>query len=203
MDHKDCVFLAQISNFWQPLLDTLPEIHQRSTVVKTSAEMEDDSSLHRLEGSDPSVQVGGLIVKKKSASSEQHVFRAPAPRTSLLGLDLLAAQKRKEREGKERQDDQPKKSKVSSYKDWEEGKVIRGLMMKIKKMTIAGLKKRKGGLFFKKKICYIDIFIFLKNSGPYSLSVYIYKTFFGVKSAYKQLWFINDIIKCILNFWKM
>ncbi|XP_050971446.1 pre-mRNA-splicing factor ATP-dependent RNA helicase PRP16 [Labeo rohita] len=84
--------------------------------------MEDDSSLHRLEGSDPSVQVGGLIVKKKSASTEQHVFRAPAPRTSLLGLDLLAAQKRKEREGKERPDDQPKKSKVSSYKDWEEGK---------------------------------------------------------------------------------
>lgn len=85
-------------------------------------EMEDDSSLHRLEGSDPSVQVGGLIVKKKSASTEQHVFRAPAPRTSLLGLDLLAAQKRKEREGKEKLDDQPKKSKVSSYKDWEEGK---------------------------------------------------------------------------------
>uniref|UniRef100_A0A8C1Q360 Pre-mRNA-splicing factor ATP-dependent RNA helicase PRP16 n=1 Tax=Cyprinus carpio TaxID=7962 RepID=A0A8C1Q360_CYPCA len=84
--------------------------------------MEDDLSLHRLEGSDPSVQVGGLIVKKKSASAEQHVFRAPAPRASLLGLDLLAAQKRKEREDKERLDDQPKKSKVSSYKDWEEGK---------------------------------------------------------------------------------
>ncbi|KAK7169839.1 hypothetical protein R3I94_000163 [Phoxinus phoxinus] len=85
-------------------------------------EMEDDSSLHRLEGSDPSVQVGGLIVKKKIASTEQHVFRAPAPRTSLLGLDLLAAQKRKEREGKEGLDDQPKKSKVACYKDWEEGK---------------------------------------------------------------------------------
>ncbi|XP_026124168.1 pre-mRNA-splicing factor ATP-dependent RNA helicase PRP16-like [Carassius auratus] len=84
--------------------------------------MEDDWSLHRLEGSDPGVQVGGLIVKKRSASSEPHVFRAPAPRASLLGLDLLAAQKRKEREGKERLEDQPKKSKVSSYKDWEEGK---------------------------------------------------------------------------------
>uniref|UniRef100_A0A672PQL0 Pre-mRNA-splicing factor ATP-dependent RNA helicase PRP16 n=1 Tax=Sinocyclocheilus grahami TaxID=75366 RepID=A0A672PQL0_SINGR len=86
-----------------------------------SSEMEDDSSLHRLDGSDPSVQDGGLIVNKKSASTEQHVFRAPAPRTSLLGLDLLAAQKRKDREGKESLDDQPKKSKVSSYKDWEEG----------------------------------------------------------------------------------
>ncbi|XP_059373492.1 pre-mRNA-splicing factor ATP-dependent RNA helicase PRP16-like [Carassius carassius] len=89
----------------------------------TSTEMEDDLSPHRLEGSDPGVQVGGLMVKKRSASSEPHVFRAPAPRASLLGLDLLAAQKRKEREGKERLDDQEtKRSKVSSYTDWEEGK---------------------------------------------------------------------------------
>uniref|UniRef100_A0A4W5MJE8 Pre-mRNA-splicing factor ATP-dependent RNA helicase PRP16 n=1 Tax=Hucho hucho TaxID=62062 RepID=A0A4W5MJE8_9TELE len=86
--------------------------------------MEDDASLHRLEGSDPTAQVGGLIVKKKSAAEEPHVFRAPTPRTSLLGLDLLAAQKRKEREGKEQAEDDRnnKKSKVSSYKDWEEGK---------------------------------------------------------------------------------
>uniref|UniRef100_A0A8B9KZE3 RNA helicase n=1 Tax=Astyanax mexicanus TaxID=7994 RepID=A0A8B9KZE3_ASTMX len=87
----------------------------------------DDASLHRLAGSDPGAQVGGLIVKKKSAAAEQHVFRAPAPRTSLLGLDLLAAQKRKEREGKEQlnaelDDQRSKKSKVSSYKDWEEGR---------------------------------------------------------------------------------
>uniref|UniRef100_A0AAX7STD4 RNA helicase n=1 Tax=Astatotilapia calliptera TaxID=8154 RepID=A0AAX7STD4_ASTCA len=78
-------------------------------------------------GSDPTVQVGGLIVKKKSAAAEPHVFRAPTPRTSLLGLDLLAAQKRKERETKEQADSSSddrssKKSKVSSYKDWEEGK---------------------------------------------------------------------------------
>ncbi|XP_041916937.1 pre-mRNA-splicing factor ATP-dependent RNA helicase PRP16 [Alosa sapidissima] len=83
--------------------------------------MEDDLSLHRLEGSDLSEQVGGLIVKKKSAASEQHVFRAPAPRTSLLGLDLLAAQKRKERQEAEAEQS-VKKSKVSSYKDWEESK---------------------------------------------------------------------------------
>ena len=84
-------------------------------------------SMHRLEGTDPSAQVGGLIVKKKRAAAEPHVFRAPTPRTSLLGLDLLAAQKRKEREGKEQADGggddrHSKKSKVSSYKDWEEGK---------------------------------------------------------------------------------
>lgn len=83
--------------------------------------MEDDLSLHRLEGSDPNVQVGGLIVKKKSAASEQHVFRAPAPRISLLGLDLLAAQKRKERQESEGEKN-VKKSKVSSYKDWEESR---------------------------------------------------------------------------------
>uniref|UniRef100_H3AYQ6 RNA helicase n=1 Tax=Latimeria chalumnae TaxID=7897 RepID=H3AYQ6_LATCH len=82
---------------------------------------EEDASIHRLEGCDPQRQVGGLIVKKKSAAEEQHVFKAPAPRTSLLGLDLLAAQKRKEREEKEEAEEH-KKSKVSSYKDWEEGK---------------------------------------------------------------------------------
>ena len=89
--------------------------------------MDDDDSMHRLEGTDPDAQVGGLMGKKKSAASEPHVFRAPTPRTSLLGLDLLAAQKRKERESKEQaegsgDDRSSKKSKVSSYKDWEEGK---------------------------------------------------------------------------------
>lgn len=88
---------------------------------------DEDVSMHRLEGADPSAQVGGLIVKKKSAASETHVFRAPTPRTSLLGLDLLAAQKRKEREIKEQEDSNGddknrKKSKISSYKDWEESK---------------------------------------------------------------------------------
>lgn len=92
--------------------------------------MDDDASLHRLEGTDLSGQVGGLIVKKKSAASEPHVFRAPAPRTSMLGLDLLAAQKRKERESQDQngaasgagEDKTNKKSKVSSYKDWDESK---------------------------------------------------------------------------------
>ncbi|XP_077420453.1 pre-mRNA-splicing factor ATP-dependent RNA helicase PRP16 isoform X2 [Vanacampus margaritifer] len=89
--------------------------------------MDDDDSMHRLEGTDSKVQVGGLIVKKKSAAAEHHVFRAPTPRTSLLGLDLLAAQKRKERENKEQSDASGddgarKKSRVSSYKDWEESK---------------------------------------------------------------------------------
>ncbi|XP_023646619.1 pre-mRNA-splicing factor ATP-dependent RNA helicase PRP16 [Paramormyrops kingsleyae] len=93
--------------------------------------MEDDATLHRLEGNQPDEQVGGLIVKKKSAVSEQHVFRPPTPRTSLLGLDLLAAQKRKQREEKDRQEAEDdakktKKSKVSSYRDWEDGRADSG-----------------------------------------------------------------------------
>ncbi|XP_041124804.1 pre-mRNA-splicing factor ATP-dependent RNA helicase PRP16-like isoform X2 [Polyodon spathula] len=84
--------------------------------------MDVDASLHRLESSDPNTEVGGLILCKKSAAPEQHVFRAPTPRTSLRGLDLLAAQKRKERDDREKQEDEEKKkSKVSSYQDWEEG----------------------------------------------------------------------------------
>lgn len=51
--------------------------------------MEEDDNLHRLEGI--SDQIGGLIVKKKAPT-----FKVPQP--SLLGLDRLAAARRKERE---------------------------------------------------------------------------------------------------------
>ncbi|KAF2902759.1 hypothetical protein ILUMI_03424 [Ignelater luminosus] len=51
--------------------------------------MDDDDSLHRLEGT--SDQKGGLIVKKKPPT-----FKVPQP--SLLGLDKLAAAKRREKE---------------------------------------------------------------------------------------------------------
>lgn len=52
----------------------------------------DDPSVHRLEASAPST--GGLVIKNKSAAST--TFKVPQP--SLLGLDRLAAQKRKERD---------------------------------------------------------------------------------------------------------
>lgn len=84
--------------------------------------MDDEVSMHRLDGADPNAQVGGLILKKKSATAEPHVFRAPTPRTSLLGLDLLAAQKRRERDEQADNERNNKKSKVSSYKEWEEAK---------------------------------------------------------------------------------
>uniref|UniRef100_H3CVC9 Pre-mRNA-splicing factor ATP-dependent RNA helicase PRP16 n=1 Tax=Tetraodon nigroviridis TaxID=99883 RepID=H3CVC9_TETNG len=72
--------------------------------------MDDDVSMHRLEGADPTAQIGGLIV-----------IPAPTPRTSLLGLDLLAAQKRRERDEQADNERNNKRSKVSSYK-WEEAK---------------------------------------------------------------------------------
>ncbi|GAB1293632.1 RNA helicase [Apodemus speciosus] len=81
----------------------------------------EDASIHRLEGTSLDSQVGGLICKTKSAASEQHVFKAPAPRPSLLGLDLLASLKRREREERDDGEDK-KKSRVSSYKDWEDSK---------------------------------------------------------------------------------
>lgn len=76
-----------------------------------------EESLHRLAGSGPAV--GGLVLRDRSAAAEQHVFKAPAPRASLLGLDVLAAQKRRERE-EEAAAAGGKRSRISLYRDWEE-----------------------------------------------------------------------------------
>lgn len=57
--------------------------------------MSDFESIHRLEGIEN--EVGGLIKKKKS----DHEFRAPAERKSMLGLDVLAAAKRKQKADQE------------------------------------------------------------------------------------------------------
>ncbi|NXX10586.1 PRP16 helicase, partial [Podargus strigoides] len=78
-----------------------------------------EESLHRLAGTSPDAEAGGLVLRSRSAVAEQHVFKAPAPRASLLGLDVLAAQKRRERE---EETAGGKRSRVSSYKDWEEGR---------------------------------------------------------------------------------
>lgn len=56
-------------------------------------DVSDDPSVHRLEASAPIS--GGLVIKNKSAAAAA-TFKVPKP--SLLGLDRLAAQKRKERE---------------------------------------------------------------------------------------------------------
>ena len=77
---------------------------------------DNDPSIHRLEGSSGN-EKGGLVIMKKGPASEtdKHVFKTPAPRASILGLDRLAAQKRKE--DKEKED---RKSRVTSYKDDDE-----------------------------------------------------------------------------------
>lgn len=78
-----------------------------------------EESLHRLAGTSPGDEACGLVLRGRSAAAEQHVFKAPAPRASLLGLDVLAAQKRREREEEAAGG---KRSRVSSYRDWEEGR---------------------------------------------------------------------------------
>ena len=59
-----------------------------------------DSSTHRLEGSGN--VTGGLIIKKKVQSASDIVVdefkKPPAPKSSLLGLDVLARRKREQRE---------------------------------------------------------------------------------------------------------
>lgn len=58
-------------------------------------EDDDDSSVHRLEGTSSSSSSGGLVIKKSKTDSSSS-FKVP--KTSLLGLDKLAAEKRKQRE---------------------------------------------------------------------------------------------------------
>lgn len=80
-------------------------------------------SIHRLEGSHD--EVGGLILKKPLSEEDKHLFKAPERKSSLLGLDVLAAAKRKERELSAR-DEPEKRSRVSSYNDdWEDVEVDR------------------------------------------------------------------------------
>ena len=80
---------------------------------------DNDPSIHRLEGSSGNEKGGLVIMKKGPASTEdKHVFKVPAPRTSILGLDKLAAAKRKQQQ--EDQEKEERKSRVTSYRDEEE-----------------------------------------------------------------------------------
>ncbi|XP_069688143.1 pre-mRNA-splicing factor ATP-dependent RNA helicase PRP16 [Periplaneta americana] len=72
---------------------------------------DDDSDLYRLEGSKN--EKGGLVIKKKPEGND--VFKAPAPKKSILGLDKLAALRRKQKEDAE--EEESKKSRVTSYMD--------------------------------------------------------------------------------------
>lgn len=65
----------------------------------TSEKNNDANGIHRLAGTDSEQQQqGGLIIKKKSqasSSDERHIFKVPTIPTSTLGLDRLAAEKRR------------------------------------------------------------------------------------------------------------
>ncbi|KAG8187637.1 hypothetical protein JTE90_027046 [Oedothorax gibbosus] len=59
------------------------------------------STIHRLEGSAGN-EVGGLILQKKK--DDNGLFKVPAPKKSLLGLDTLAEKRRREKEAEQRQE---------------------------------------------------------------------------------------------------
>lgn len=79
--------------------------------------MEFEEDIYRLEGT--TNEKGGLIIKKKPAPAANFEFKVP--QVSLLGLDKLAAQRRKEREEDEKE---AKKSKLTSYRDEEDGQCL-------------------------------------------------------------------------------
>ncbi len=78
-----------------------------------------EETVHRLEA--PSTSVGGLVVKKKAKSNsdvDQHVFKKPQ---IVLGLQALAAQKRKLREEEEAEKTLARRAKIERT-----GKRVRG-----------------------------------------------------------------------------
>lgn len=90
-----------------------------------------DSSVHRLAGSSGN-EVGGLIVKKKPPQAGEgggeggggsrwdkkpDVFKKPAPRASIFGLDVLAKRKREEREAREEASFVEKRQKISTGRE--------------------------------------------------------------------------------------
>lgn len=59
---------------------------------------------------------------KKSQSTSDSTFKTPQPKASVLGLDKLAALKRKVKEEEEKESKNDKKSRVTSFHDdWDEG----------------------------------------------------------------------------------
>ena len=83
-----------------------------------------DDDIHRLEGSSGN-ESGGLVIMKKGPpkGSDAHQFKKPdMPKTSILGLDRLAAVKRN-LPNNNSGSSTPKRSKVMSYKDDEEDDV--------------------------------------------------------------------------------
>ena len=74
-----------------------------------------DPSVHCLSANEDDQPVG-LIIKKKPAESE-HVFKVPTARASLLGLDKLAAEKRKRQQNEVKTTNTEKKPRSEEYDD--------------------------------------------------------------------------------------
>ncbi|XP_049807833.1 pre-mRNA-splicing factor ATP-dependent RNA helicase PRP16 [Schistocerca nitens] len=79
----------------------------------------DEEGVYRLEGI--TEEVGGLVVKKKPVNDDG-VFKTPAPKKSLLGLDKLAAIRRKEKQEAE-QNDAKKAKHLSDKSEGDEKRV--------------------------------------------------------------------------------
>jgi len=73
-----------------------------------------DPSVHCLSANEDDQPVG-LILKKPSES--EHVFKVPTARISLLGLDKLAAEKRKRQQNEAKPASVEKKSRSEEYDD--------------------------------------------------------------------------------------
>ena len=67
-----------------------------SKEIEKSEPTELNSKINARKKDDDGEEVGGLILQpsKKSSTEQRHAFKAPKPRTSLLGLDKLASAKR-------------------------------------------------------------------------------------------------------------
>jgi len=93
---------------------------------KSSSNKNNVKAPSRLESDLPTV--GGLIIRQRQANKdeEKHIFKKPEPRTSLLGLDKLAQQKRYEERKNEKDDDEinkyGKRKKYYSKRDEEYNK---------------------------------------------------------------------------------
>ncbi|XP_075224312.1 ATP-dependent RNA helicase l(1)G0007 isoform X2 [Lycorma delicatula] len=79
---------------------------------------EDENGIYRLDGTKE--EKGGLIIKKKPLPGTNIEFKVPKP--SLLGLDKLAEQRRREKEQSEERE--IKKSKLTSYKEEDDDRCI-------------------------------------------------------------------------------
>lgn len=92
--------------------DTCNQLFQLMRVLVVMTEF--DPSVHCLSANEDDQPVG-LIIKKPAES--EHVFKVPTARASLLGLDKLAAEKRKRQQNEVKPTSTEKKPRSEEYDD--------------------------------------------------------------------------------------